>query len=109
MRVLIGAHRRWPIRSASRPPHAPCRSGSPGFPTAQFGTAESNRTILPTSAYPGNNAPRMPAMEITEKRTRSRQVDIQLARAGWTVGNRTLVEEFLLRDPRVVQEFGGYL
>lgn len=51
----------------------------------------------------------MPAMEITEKRTRSRQVDIQLARAGWTVGNRTLVEEFLLRDPRVVQEFGGYL
>ena len=34
-------------------------------------------------------------MAATESETRARQIDAQLARAGWTVGNRTLIEEFL--------------
>ncbi|MCP5523416.1 MAG: DEAD/DEAH box helicase family protein [Verrucomicrobiales bacterium] len=46
-------------------------------------------------------------MDLSEKETRARQIDIQLARAGWTVGNRSLVEEFLLRGSGIFQESPG--
>jgi type I restriction enzyme R subunit len=40
----------------------------------------------------------------SERQTRQQQIDIQLGRAGWAVGSRRLLEEFLVEIPTSVHE-----
>jgi type I restriction enzyme, R subunit len=42
-----------------------------------------------------------------ERRTRQESIDLQLARAGWAVGSRRLIEEFLVETSAVLNEPGG--
>jgi type I restriction enzyme R subunit len=43
----------------------------------------------------------------TESQARAQRIDHQLARAGWTVGGRTLIEEFLLAGPVGFRDSGA--
>jgi len=45
----------------------------------------------------------------TERRTRQEKIDHQLARAGWAVGSRRLIEELLVRPLGGVRDLDGVL
>ena len=45
----------------------------------------------------------------TERRTRQEKIDRQLARAGWAVGSRRLIEELLVRPLGGVRDLDGVL
>jgi type I restriction enzyme, R subunit len=40
----------------------------------------------------------------TERLTRQEKIDLQLGRAGWAVGSRRLIPEYLVTSPSVVRE-----
>ena len=43
----------------------------------------------------------------SERQTRQERIDLQLARAGWAVGSRRLIEELLIETPSVLREPDG--
>jgi hypothetical protein len=42
-----------------------------------------------------------------ERRTRQESIDLELARAGWAIGSRRLIEEFVVETSAVLNEPGG--
>ena len=44
----------------------------------------------------------------SERQTRQEKIDLQLGRAGWAVGSRRLIEEFLVESAVLHQPEGGY-
>jgi len=43
----------------------------------------------------------------SERKTRQEKIDLQLGRAGWAVGSRCMIEEFLVETPPTVRETEG--